>query len=69
MKFLSVVDSIQMEGMLSQICDIGPSFFDIYSLFHKMKNDTSIKILRHHHEKSKFFGQIVTEIFTIKKMV
>ena len=71
MKFLPVVDNIQMEGTLPQILDIGPSFlfydktretfcncfFDIYSLLHKMKINTAIKILRHyslqiHHENS-----------------
>ena len=61
MIFLPVVDNTHMEGTVSQICYIGPSFyfmikngklfvivfFDIYTLFHKMKNNISIKILRH----------------------
>ena len=54
MKFVPVVDNIQMEGTVSQIFDIGPRFyfmiretfcncfFYIYSLFHKMKINTSI---------------------------
>ena len=62
MNFLPVVD-IQVKGTVYQIFDIGPSFcfcnyfFDIYSLLHEMKINTSIKILRHHslhihHENS-----------------
>ena len=60
MNFLPVVDNTHMEGTVSQIFDIGPSFyfmikngklfvivFDLYTSFHKMKNNTSIKILRH----------------------
>ena len=61
MKFLPVVDNTQMEEMVSQIFDIGPSFYfmikngkllvifflNIYSSFHKMRTKTYIKILRH----------------------
>ena len=62
MIFLPVGHNTHREGTVSQIFDIGPSFdfmkkkkgdtfcncfFDIYILFHKIKNNTSIKILRH----------------------
>ena len=61
MMLLPVVYNTQMEGTVSQISSIGPSFdfmikngklvvivfFDIYCSFHKMKNKSSIKNLRH----------------------
>ena len=60
-EFLPDVDNIRTEEIVIQIFDIGPSFYfmikngklfsncfyDIYSLLHKMKIKTSIKILRH----------------------
>ena len=70
-EILTPVDNTQMEGIMSQNLYKGPSFhfmikngkrfvivfFYIYSLFHKVKNNTSIKILRHsflhmYHENS-----------------
>ena len=61
MKFLPVGHNTHREGTMSQIFYIGPSFdfmikngklfvtvfFDIYISFYKMKDNTSIKILRH----------------------
>ena len=61
MKFLPVVYNTQMEETVSQIFDIGPSFYFmikngkllvIFFLtfilhFHKMRTKTYIKILRH----------------------
>ena len=87
MNFLLAVDNTQMEGTVSQIFNIGPSFdfmikkretvgncfFGIYSLYHKTRNNSSIKILRHilriASENVKYFGRIVTEILTFEKIV
>ena len=69
---------------MSQIFDIGLSFdfmikngklvvivfFYIYISFHKMKNNTSIQILRHsslHIYHAKYFGRILAEILTFEK--
>ena len=69
-----------MEGTLSQILYMDPSFdfmikngklfVIVFFSLHKMKHNTSIKNLRYsslHIHHCKYFGRIVTEIFTFKK--
>ena len=44
MKFLTRVDNSQLEGTVSQIFDIGPSFYFIFLIHEKKRNRKCVTI-------------------------